>query len=233
MCSMFFVNTITHELSCQITSADGTWHLYQRTQNRAQGSTMNFQIFSPKNCHYEKVRFILTRHNFHNEFLQFCNWKCTPISEIQFKSHKSYVSTIVTLTFQSLLQFQHQCCTCETSIGNINKAFASTLTAAPSILIGRCNIHTLKGPVCFITNKMHLSTSYSLFYLLSLSLSLSLLPSSTSSFTTCTLLSGITFLLFLLFSLASVMPFLSIWYISSILLPAALFWSFFNPPAIH
>jgi hypothetical protein len=30
-----------------------------------------------------------------------------------------------------------------------------------------------------------------------------------------------------------VMPFLSIWYISSILLPAALFWSFFNPPAIH
>ena len=73
-------------------------------------------------------------------------------------------ATIVTLTFRCLLQFQHQCCTCKTIIGNVTKAFAaSPSTAALSIQIGSCNIHTLKLPVWFITNKMHLSTSYLLF----------------------------------------------------------------------
>jgi hypothetical protein len=114
----------------------------------------------------KKVRLFLTRHNFHYQFLKFCNWKCTPVSQIQFKSHKSYLSTVVTLTFRFLLQFQHQCCTCKTSISNITKAFAaSPLIAVRSIQIGRCNIHTLLDQYDFITNKMHCSTSYSLYLL--------------------------------------------------------------------
>ena len=108
----------------------------------------------------KKVRLVLTQHNFHYQFLKFCNWKCISVSKFWFDSHKSHASTVFTLTFRFLLQFQHQCCTCRTSISNITKAFAALpLTAAPSIQIGSCNIHTLLYQYDFITNKMHCSTS--------------------------------------------------------------------------
>jgi hypothetical protein len=67
-----------------------------------RGPLLIFKNFHQKIVTMKKSD-LSSRHNFHYEFFQFCNWKCTPISEIQFKSHESYVSTIVTLTFQCLL----------------------------------------------------------------------------------------------------------------------------------
>ena len=76
--------------------------LHQRTQNSAEGSTMNIQKFSKKNCHYEKVRFVLTWHNFHYDYFHFniCLNMNTSIGNapclftIHFQSQKSYALTI-------------------------------------------------------------------------------------------------------------------------------------------
>jgi hypothetical protein len=51
-CIRISVVKLTISVANQILS--NPWLHDQRKQNSSQGSTMNFKIYSPKNCHYEK-----------------------------------------------------------------------------------------------------------------------------------------------------------------------------------
>jgi hypothetical protein len=63
---MLIISVVKLTISVASQILSNSWLHDERTQNSVQGSIMNFKIYSPKNCHYEKIRFILIWHHVHS-----------------------------------------------------------------------------------------------------------------------------------------------------------------------